>query len=317
MKLMKIIVNLNHVKRLKIKYSVITWGVFDGVHRGHQKIIRALVKQARQQKSQSLILTFQHHPDKVLGKAYPLDITSLEHRLRLFKQLGVDIVVVCPFNKRFSQMTPADFIKHILIGQLKAQGIVVSPDTRFGQNRSGHIQLLKKLCREYRLQLRIIPLLKYRRRAISSTRIRQAIYKGDINAAKVMLGRPVSLLGRVIKGLGRGRQLGFPTANLEPQHELTLPYGVYATQVPLKNRIFNALTNIGVRPTFRDKLKLPTVETYLIGFNRPPPHYNLYGQELEVKFIARIRDERKFESADELIVQMKKDKERLQQYVAH
>lgn len=294
-------------KQPKTSRPFITWGVFDGVHRGHQKIINELIRQSRRHKNPSIVLTFQIHPDKVLNKSHPLDITSLRHRVRVFKHLGVDAVLVYPFTNHFSRITPENFIKNLLIKQLKIKGIVVGPDTKFGRNRTGTISLLRRLCKKYHLSLITVPPLKYRGRIISSTRIRKSIQAGKLNQASAMLGRTVSILGTVIKGWGRGKKLGFPTANLKPTHELTPPHGVYASQVQLKGRTYHALTNIGQRPTFNHSTQTePTVETYILGLKNIRK-INLYGQELEVQLFFKLRHERKFNSANELIRQIKRD----------
>ncbi len=294
-------------KQPKISRPFITWGVFDGVHRGHQKIINELTRQGRRHKSSPIILTFQTHPDKVLGKPHPLDITSLRHRIRIFKHLGVDAVLVYPFTDHFSRIIPEDFIKNLLIKRLKIKGIVVGPDTKFGRNRTGTIGLLRRLCKKHHLSLTIVPPLKYRGRVVSSTRIRKSIQTGKLNQASAMLGRTVSILGTVVKGSGRGKKLGFPTANLKPTHELTPPHGVYAGQIQLQGRTYPTLTNIGQRPTFNHSTQTePTVETYILGLKNIRK-INLYGQELEVQLFFKLRQERRFNSADELIRQIKRD----------
>lgn len=305
---MKCLFSLNEFKRRQIVSPIITWGVFDGVHRGHQKIINELIRQARQYRGTSVILTFRNHPDKVLSKPYPPDITSLTHRFQLLKQSGADFILVYPFNQRFSQIKPEDFIKKILVNQLKVRGIVVGQDTRFGKHRTGNLRLLQQLSKRYGLHLTIVRPLKYRGRIISSTRIRQSIQQDKLSEAAAMLGRPVSLAGRVVPGTGRGKRLGFPTANLEILHELIPPHGVYTSQVQLNGQVYRALTNIGLRPTFKElphsRTTRPTVETYLIGLRRPE---NLYGKELVVRLLERIRGERKFRTPTELVRQIKQD----------
>ena len=279
---MKTITSLTKLSNINLKKPIVTWGVFDGLHRGHQKIIRTVVSWSRKIKGTPVVLTFKNHPKKVLRKAEPLLLTSLPHRLLLLERAGIEVALVLNFTRSFSKLSAVNFFDRIIVRKLKATGLVLSKGTVFGKEKRGNINLIRQLCARSKIKLKICaPVLPAgkKRTIISSTLIRQAVNQGRLKQAARMLGRPVSLLGTVVRGSGRGRQLGFPTANLDLHHELVPPRGVYATRSRVNGHWLKSITNIGTRPTFGPG-KI-TVETFLLNFNRKK-HGRLYGRTLEV-----------------------------------
>lgn len=318
---MKILKNLNSLSRAHLKSPVLTWGIFDGVHRGHQTLIKEVVQLARQKRVDSLALTFQEHPKKVLrSHDGALFITSLEHRLLLLERLGVTACLVLPFDRRFSRLSPESFIR-LVYEQIKPSVIVVTPGIIFGRDRSGNLPLLRTICNWYGIKVQTVNLLGN----ISSTRIRAAIQDGQLAKAGRMLGRPVSILGTVVRGSQRGRQIGFPTANLDPHHEILPPGGVYAgrvyfapmtvgatkTECRTNGRIYRAVVNIGTRPTF-EKSKSVIIEVHLLGYHG---HERLYGKNIEVEIVRRLRPEIRFATCAQLVAQIKKDIKQANTYI--
>lgn len=281
----------------KFKKAVVALGVFDGIHLAHRRILRAAVKQARRIKGTCVALTFFPHPQKQDS------LSSLEHRLRLISGLGVDVCLVVSFDKRFSRITAEDFVKDILIARLGAQHIYVGKNFRFGRGAKGDYKLLKRLSREYGFKLKISGIMKINNRAVSSTYIRRLIKKGDLAAAKILLNRPVSVLGTVIKGARLARGLGFPTANIDPHHEVLPPQGVYAARAIFNRRKYRGICYIGRKPTLAaGSPGRPTIEIYIFNFNK-----NIYGKELEIEFLRKLRNEKKFPSLNILARQISKD----------
>jgi riboflavin kinase/FMN adenylyltransferase len=309
------------------KKPILTWGVFDGVHRGHHLLINSVIQWATRIHSDSLVITFNHHPARVLNLHNdPLFITSLAHRLLLLAKLGVDATLVLNFTRKLSQLPAEDFVNK-LIKTLNPAGVVVTDNISFGRNRAGNIQTLKEILGRHKIPLKIIKTLKHNGQTISSSLIRQSIKQGDLKTAQKMLGRPVAILGTVVHGEGRGRQLGFPTANLDPHHEILPNRGVYiARAFCLKGcdkltRPFKALVNVGVKPTFdaaaswrpygattRRRLgqSEDNIEVFLLNYNIKT-HGSLYGKDILVEIIRYLRPEKKFATPDLLIRQIKND----------
>lgn len=285
-----------------------TIGVFDGIHKAHQKIIKSLVKKAKSRNLRSALITFDPHPMNVLGspgKGIPL-LISLKHRLRLLEKMGIDYVIVLRFSRALSRMAPRHFIQRVL-GKINIAEIIVGENFFFGRKRQGSPKDLKKFSNLYGYKVSFISAVKSSGKPISSTRIRNLILKGNLKKASGLLSRPVAVLGTVVKGTKKGRIIGYPTANINPHHEAIPPSGVYVVRIKLQNRIYGGILNIGVRPTFtagsfvdRD----PTVEVHIFGFNK-----RIYGRDIEVMFVRRIRKERKFKDADSLRAQIAKDEE--------
>lgn len=293
---MKIVRGFNKIKR--VERSVVCLGVFDGVHRGHRNILKAAVRKAHSVKGKSVVLTFWPHPQKEES------LYSLEHRIRLIEELGIDVCIAVNFNKNFSEISALDFVKNILLKKIGACYVYIGENFRFGRGAEGRLETLKKLSKECGFKLKIFKVSKIKNRPISSTYIRTLIKKGDLMAAQKLLMRPVSILGTVIRGASLGRRLGFPTANINPHHEIIPPFGVYAVKVIFEGKRLNGICNIGIRPTFKreDEYSKTHIELHVLDFSR-----DIYGKDLEVQFIKKIRDEKKFNSAVTLIEQIKKD----------
>jgi len=303
-------------------------GVFDGVHLGHQQIIRQTVADAQHHEAIALVVTFDKHPNVIVApdKVPPL-IYSRPQKLRAIQSLGADAVLEIPFDHAFSQQTGEQFIRSLTRGPGKVQSICVGADFVFGHKRSGNVTLLKSLGQELQFVVHGVAALSLDGLPVSSTRIREAIRADDFDAASQMLGRAYSLAGSVIRGDQLGHQLGFPTANLDTTGLLLPPNGVYAAHVTRRTGVapvsnlkpsgqeetqyedrryacptHRAVLNIGTRPTLTQSTPTPKLEVHLLDYSA-----ELYGQELEVTFTARLRSEQKFASLDELKAQIAND----------
>jgi riboflavin kinase/FMN adenylyltransferase len=283
--------------------SVVSIGVFDGVHLGHREILRANVARARALGARPTVVTFRDHPKQLLLGHAPRTLTSLEHRLELFRRAGIEHALVLGFDERLRAMPAAQFAAEVLVGGLGARRFVLGFDSKFGHSRSGTPGKLRRLGYE----VEVVEQVLVRGRAVSSTAIREAVELGDLEAAHEMLGRPFAVYGEVLRGDGLGRRLGFPTANLDPHHELLPPHGVYAcwARRPLRepDAPQPAVVNIGVRPTLeRGADAGPRVEAHLLDFEG-----DLYGQIMELEFVQGLRAERRFQGLDELCAQIGRD----------
>jgi riboflavin kinase / FMN adenylyltransferase len=290
---MKVIFGLK--KFGKVRRPVVTLGVFDGLHRGHLKIIGHAVSTARLIKGKSVAVTFYPHPQSQKS------IYSLKHRIRLLEEQGVDICVVIKFTGAFSRVSAAEFVESVLVEKIRPAYIFVGENFTFGQGALGDIRLLKKYSRTYDFKLKVFSSKRSGKSAISSTVIRALISRGDIGHASALLGRPVSVLGKVVSGSGIGKSLGFPTANISPHHEVLPPPGIYAVRVNLNKRFFDGVCYIGSRPTFTGT-NVSRIEVYIFDFRK-----NIYGKEIEVEFISKIREGRKFSSRQLLVNRIRKD----------
>lgn len=291
----------------KLTWPVVTLGVFDGVHIGHQKVIQKTINLANKKNGKAIILTFDRHPKSFLSQTQQSCITSLEHRLVLFEQLGVDLSVVLEFNKNIAEISAEDFITKIMYEWLGAKVVVLGFNCSFGKDRRGNASMVRDYAEKYGFEVVTCDPLEFEGEITSSTTIRKQIIQGNLQKARGMLGRRVSVFGTVIKGSGRGKVLGFPTANLNLHHEIKPPSGVYATKAFLEGREYNAITNIGTCPTFGECTHNdePVVEVHIIDFNE-----SIYGKDLEVQFLYKLREETRFDSADELKSQLERDKMR-------
>ncbi len=297
----------HHISELSnLANTIVTIGTFDGVHLGHQKIIRRLVELKNKQGGDIVLFTFDPHPRKVL---FPdqLDlklITTTSEKCELLKQFGVDYVLVYPFTKEFSQMQAQDYISDIIAKGLKTKTLVIGYDHRFGSNREGNIDNLKQLSNVYNFEVEEISAQEINQLNISSTRIRKAIDNGDITTANEFLGYPFFVTGKVIKGKQLGRTIGYSTANIfiEDADKLLPKIGVYAVKVFVGTTSYKGMLNIGLNPTtdFDNKIK---VEVNIFDFDK-----DIYGEILKVEFIKRIRDEQKFANLDELKNALANDK---------
>ncbi len=280
---------------------VLTMGMFDGVHRGHQAILATTVREAERLGEPALVVTFDTHPRAILqGQTAPPMLTSLEHRLLLFERAGLDAAAILPFDTDFASVAAETFVRDYFVGALRMRAVVLGPDAHFGQDRSGDPELLRRLSEENDFAVHLSPPVHVAGRAVSSTAIREAITRGDLDTACAMLGRPVSVLGTVVEGLGVGRTLGFPTLNLDPHHEMIPPEGVYLARTRCGDTEWNSVANIGHRTV--DGQRETLVESHLLDFTG-----TLYGQVVEVLFLGKLREEETFSDHRSLAAQIARD----------
>ena len=291
---MKILYGVGRIK--KLCRPVVALGVFDGLHLGHRNILQATVKKARQIKGTSLVLTFFPHPQ---GKE---SLYSLEHRLRLIAELGVDVCIVVNFTRSFAKISAQDFIAKILVEKIQVNFVYVGRNFCFGNQALGNYKLLAASAKKYKFRLKVFEVVKSAGLTVSSTVIRRLIKNSEIIKAQALLGRRVSVLGTVIRGSRLGRLLGFPTANIEAHHEVIPPAGIYAVQIVIFKKKYNGVCYIGKRPTIHLKKRVMRIEVHLFDF-----HKNIYGLVLEIQFIKLIRQDRKFTSLKDLSTQIQKD----------
>lgn len=303
---MKVYQGISNFK--KIKNAVVTSGTFDGVHIGHQKIIQRLREIADKIQGETVLITFWPHPRFVL---YPNGIkfhllTSIEERIEILGQSGIDHLIIIPFTREFSNLSSEAFIKEILVEKIGTKKLVIGYDHRFGKNRSGSFEELKKDGPLYGFDVEEIPEQDIDHVAVSSTKIRSAIEQGDLTTANKYLGRDYSLRGYVVKGDGLGMKLGYPTANVkvEFEHKLIPADGIYAVRVKRRDQMYNGMLNIGYRPTVSGTHHV--IEVNIYDFNEI-----IYGEFIEVFFVQKTRNEIKFESLDALVNQLHRDKEEI------
>jgi riboflavin kinase/FMN adenylyltransferase len=281
--------------------TAVTVGNFDGLHLGHQKILQSVREHARGNGQRAAVITFDPHPMRVLHPdRAPLMIQTLSERLDGFEQIGLDAVLVLRFDHALSLVSPEEFIERILVGGLRAGAILVGANFRFGHRGAGDVRLLGEFGKRHGFDVEIVPPVEVAGQIVSSTAIRAAVASGDVAAAVPLLGRAFSLTGEIRAGAGRGRTILFPTLNMAPEQELLPKLGVYATESVVGGKLYSSVTNVGTRPTFNGAGV--TVESHLFGFSE-----NFSGGAMEVRFHARIRDERKFSGPDELRVQIARD----------
>ena len=288
-------------------------GVFDGVHRGHQAIVSAAVKRAARSGAIPAALTFEPHPQAVLNpKGAPALLTPNEEKLALLRSMGIRLVVIARFDRKLAQTAAEEFVRDVLAGQLRAAIVVVGEDWRFGASGRGSPDLLRTMARCLGFQLRVVPSVAVRGEKVSSTRIRALVQQGRVAAACQLLGRPYQLAGEVVKGSGLGRQLGYPTANLQVPKEKLLPQdGIYACWAGQRT-LWPAVAYIGVRPTIEPRGSR-RMEVYLLERGR---WVGLLGKRLHVELLARLRRDRRFPSAEALKAQMARDCSRARQILA-
>jgi len=281
--------------------TLLAIGVFDGVHAGHRYLLGHLQQQAAEANLLSGVVTFSPHPQSVLHPTRELPwLSDLDDRVTVLQQLGLDIVVVLTFTTKLAQLSAGDFMS-LLKKYLRMQGIMVGPDFVLGRGGQGDISLLRTLGDEMEFTVQVVPPFTIEGEVVSSTLIRRALARGDMGRVEKLMGRRFYLRGKVITSDKRGRLLGFPTANLDIKPEQALPdNGIYATITQVNGKHLPSATNIGTRPTFGEGERM--VETYLLNYKG-----DLYGKQITVQFVRKVRDEQRFPSADELVVQMKKD----------
>jgi riboflavin kinase/FMN adenylyltransferase len=289
------------------RLPVVAVGNFDGVHRGHQKILERVCRRAGERGGTPLVLTFDPHPPRVVrpDKAPPLLMTPSQKYDALARS-GIHGVAVVRFTIELSQWDPEHFVRAVLLEWLHVAEVWVGANFLFGRDRTGNFSLLRALGSQYGFRAEKIDPVRYKEFVVSSTRVRRLVSEGRVDEAGALLGHHYVIEGTVVRGDGRGRSIGFPTANLETENELLPPNGVYATLVVLDGRIHAAVTNIGLRPTFGEHLR-PTVETHVFGVEG-----DLYGRRLQLAFALRLRDERAFPDVEALRAQIEHDCRRAQ-----
>ena len=292
--------------------SILTIGTFDGVHLGHQKIIQKLVKKARDQKLQANLLTFFPHPRMVLQKEASIRlIDTLAEKEQLLRKLGIDNLIIHPFTKEFSKLSAVEFTRDVLVNQLGINSLFIGYDHRFGKNREATVEDLISYGKTYNFQVTIIPAQDIASITVSSTKIRNAILKGETNRVAKFLGEPYELYGRVVKGQALGRIIGFPTANIDIESDIKLlpKAGVYAVNVLLPDgSIREGMMNIGTKPTIATAISI-SLEVHLFDFDQ-----DIYGKYITVQFLSRFRDEEKFNSVFDLREQLSKDEVSIRTY---
>ena len=291
--------------------SAVAVGVFDGFHLGHARIVEALRAEAARLGVRSCVLTFRTHPRRVVSDERPSLVTSFEHRLLLLERAGVDAVVGMDFTPEFAAQGAAEFVERVLGRELGARALVIGHDARFGAGRAADAPAIRKIASAAGVQATVVEPVLVDGGPVSSTRVRDRIQNGDLPRAEELLGRRVSVLGRVVRGRGVGRKLGFPTANLDVHHEVRPPHGVYATWAIIEDmggERLVSVTNVGFRPTFVEEGEPEgeperRVEVHLLS----APSGDLIGRTVEAEFVASIRDERRFASDAELSAQIVRD----------
>jgi riboflavin kinase / FMN adenylyltransferase len=288
--------------------TALTVGNFDGLHLGHQKILRSVLDRARAGPQPSAVVTFDPHPLRLLHpERAPRMIQTLAQRLAGFERIGIDAALVLRFDRELSLVSPEDFIERILIGCMRVGTMLVGANFRFGHLGAGDVRLLAEFGRRSGFAVEIVPPVEIEGRVVSSTGIRNAVEAGNVAEAAAMLGRPFSLTGEIHGGAGRGRTILFPTLNLMPEQELLPKLGVYATQSLLNGVVYSSVTNVGTRPTFGGRGI--TVESNLFGFSE-----QVTRGPMELRFHTRLRDEQKFSNLDQLRAQIARDIAAAQKY---
>tara|TARA_Y100001970_G_scaffold233484_1_gene291101 strand:- start:396 stop:1322 length:927 start_codon:yes stop_codon:yes gene_type:complete len=299
---------LNDLKQHEIKKeSLLAIGVFDGVHLGHQHLFNNLINTAKDHQLLSGVLTFKNHPATVLNSNFkPQLITSPVEKIKLIESTGIDFVVPITFDKTLANLSAKSFIE-LIQKHLNMKGISVGPDFHMGTNREADVTKLQTMGLKMGFFVNIPTLYEKTEIPVRSTSVRNSLISGNIKLANSILGRNFSLSGKIVKGFQRGKELGFPTANLSfDENQLIPENGIYATKVYLKNITYNGATSIGTNPTFQNQHK--TIETFILNFNQ-----DIYGESIKLEFIDKIRDEQSFKSVESLIIQMKKDVQKIQQ----
>lgn len=288
----------------KSKNTVVTIGTFDGIHRGHRKILDELLRISKEENSRNFVITFEPHPRTVVAQKFDIRLlTTLEEKKEIFENYGIENLMVINFTKEFSKLTSEEFIRKFICDKIGARHVVIGYDHKFGRNRDGNESTLRSLGEKFGFDVTQVPPIKENDVVISSTLIRNLLLNGKVEEANSYLGRNYSLSGKVVHGAGRGISLGFPTANLQPnsKRKLIPANGVYAVSVKLENKVYFGVMNIGFRPTFNQTPHAIT-EVHVLDFNK-----DIYGENITIEFVKRLRDEKKFGGKEELIKQIKDD----------
>jgi len=289
--------------------TVLTLGVFDGLHLGHQLIMTTVAERARAVGAVPTVITFDPHPRAVLHpESAPPLLQTFDQKIEGFGVLGIEQTIVVRFTREFSNIRAEDFLREFVFDRLHAKEVYLGKGFAFGHNREGNIELLKRMGGELGFVAGEVPEVRIRGCRVSSSKIRQLLAAGNVNLARRLLGRPYGVEGRVERGSERGHKLGFPTANLHPHNRVIPRHGVYVTGTLIDGQWRRSVTNVGLRPTFADATE-PSVETFVMNWDG-----DLYGDVVRVRFLYRLRDERKFSSIDELKTQIARDVERANSY---
>lgn len=294
--------------------SVVTVGTFDGVHAGHRAIMDTVAEKADERNARSVIVTFDPHPRDIInpGDAGIKLLTTLEERAEILSELGIDTMVVIPFDRDFSLLSSEEFVRDIIYDKIGVSEFVIGYDHQFGRNREGTIETIERIGQELEFETYVVSKREVGSKTVSSTAIRNAISEeGDMAQAAEFLQRPYRLNGMVVHGDKRGKEIGFPTANIKPAHtkKIIPKNGVYAVKVRINGDWYKGMMNIGNRPTFNGDTQ--TLEVHLFHFEK-----EIYGKEVQVRFFKRIRDEKKFSGKDELVEQLKRDEEQAKQLLS-
>ena len=285
------------------KRSVVTIGTFDGIHLGHQEIFSRLIKSSKNKDLNSVVLTFFPHPRIILNKYNEVKmIDTLDEKIIHLNEIGIDSLIIHPFDRNFSLLSANQFIKDFLVDKLKIKHIIIGYDHRFGKGREASVTDLKNYANDYDFTVEEIKAQEIEKITVSSTKIRNSINQGDIKTTEKYLGRYFNLTGKVVKGDGLGKKINYPTANIfiEETYKIIPKDGVYLVETIIKDKLFNGMMNIGHRPTIGTKNK--SIEVHLFNFNE-----DIYGQVISIKMISKIRDEKKFSSIQALKEQLVKD----------
>ena len=285
------------------KRSVVTIGTFDGIHLGHQKILSRLIKSSKDKDLNSVVLTFFPHPRIILNKYNEVKmIDTLDEKIIYLNEIGIDSLIIHPFDKNFSLLSANQFIKDFLVDKLKIKHIIIGYDHRFGKGREASVTDLKNYADDYDFTVEEIKAQEIEKITVSSTKIRNSINQGDIKTTEKYLGRYFNLTGKVVKGDGLGKKINYPTANIfiEETYKIIPKDGVYLVETIIKDKLFKGMMNIGHRPTIGTNVK--SIEVHLFNFNE-----DIYGQVISIKMISKIRDEKKFSSIQALKEQLVKD----------
>jgi len=285
--------------------SVVTVGTFDGIHLGHRKLIDKVISISKSKNLRSIILTFNPHPRIILNKDADIKLlTTQNEKNKIFESYNIDYLVTQDFSKTFSKLSPIEFIRNILVKKLNVRHIVIGYDHHFGKNRNANSNQLIEFSKDFGFDVTKVDAFHKNKVSISSTKIRNLIINGNINEANQLLGYQFILSGKVIGGLGRGKSLGFPTANiLIDNYKIKPANGVYYINSILDGQNINGMMNVGVNPTFKDKGH--SIEIHFFDFKQ-----NLYDKEISIRVIKKIREEKKFDSADDLTTQLQMDKKK-------
>jgi riboflavin kinase/FMN adenylyltransferase len=295
------------LENFKASKPVVTIGTFDGLHKGHQMVVSQLKDIAKGIGGESVIFTFYPHPRVITSPSENSLrlLTTKNEKILLFEKMGIDHLIIYPFNKAFSELSYSEFVENILVKQMGTKCLVVGYDHRFGKNREGGYEYLKKCAAKFNFDVIRTEALSVEADKISSTKIRAALESGEVKKANHYLGYNFTLHGTVVNGKQLGRKLGFPTANIEAsdKYKIIPGYGVYAVLVEINGAVLNGMLNIGTRPTFNNNADNRSIEVNIFNFSE-----NIYGEEIIINFIDKIRNEQKFDGIESLVAQLKEDK---------